>query len=378
MSKKVSTGTSEDLAGLGSILKNISSRESASRTRDKIVAINTRAQSNRQDQWEKDQSSRPVVMDIGQEHQSNDQSLLPPRVTTPHGQSSADSKIVLPVSLRALTDKEMALFEWLKEHPDVITQYDELVKITGVKRETLRKTIARFKKYGWVTTERANRSAIQGIRIISTLPEGEDWEQGVVIRSGSGDPLDYRDRKTLSLSMQGNKADNVYSDLLNLADEDLIEQFPHLGESGFGTSEIKRLVDHWKKFQIIPTGFFQSLRHADWAFEHKLKDAKGNPIGVGYVYNALKRHGAYDRPIGYMSLVEKVAKQTDEEQAILEQIVNKEKTETAEQEFQVWLSSIEMNLDETVKKVIDKFPFLQAMKQDKLLRTYWDISRIEE
>ncbi|SHJ63142.1 hypothetical protein SAMN02745165_02817 [Malonomonas rubra DSM 5091] len=378
MSDKVSNGTSEDLAGLGSILKNISSRPSASKTREKIIAINSRAQKSSKKQWENDLSSGPVVMGTGHEDRSKDQSTLPVHITTPTYQSSPGASVMLPGSFKALTSNQKAVFEWLKQHPDVITQYEEIANNTGVKRETVRKIIGVFKKYDWITTERANKAAVQGIHIISNLPEGEQWEKGLVIRTGKDIPLDYRDRKTLSYSDEQTKTKTSYESLRQLTDEDIAEQYPHLFAGGFGMSEIRRLIDHWKKFDTQPINFYQSLNHADWAFEHKLKDAKGEPIGVGYVFNALKRHGAYDRPIGYKSLVEKIAQQTKEEKALLEQIADQDKAETADNEFQEWLTSLAGQVDETVKDVIRKYPFMEGMNQDKLLRTYWDLSRMEE
>ncbi len=241
----------------------------------------------------------------------------------------------------------------------------------------LRKIIGVFKKYGWIKTERANKSAVQGIHILSNLPEGEEWERGLVIRTGKDIPLDYRDRKILSYSEEKKSTDSVLGNLSQLVDEDIAEQYPHLYAGGFGESEIRRLIDHWKKFDIKPANFFQSLNHADWAFEHNLKDSKGNPIGVGYVFNALKRHGAYDRPIGYTSLVEKIAKHTETEKALSEKIANQEKAEDNEREFQVWLESIEGQVEETVKDVIRKYPFMEGMSQTKLLRTSWDMAKME-
>jgi hypothetical protein len=88
MSDKVSNGSSEDLAGLGSILKNISNRPSASTTREKIIAINSRAQRSMKQQWENDLSSGPLVTDTGYQEQSNHQSELPVHITTPDYQSS--------------------------------------------------------------------------------------------------------------------------------------------------------------------------------------------------------------------------------------------------------------------------------------------------
>lgn len=377
MSDKVSNGTSEDLAGLGSILKNISSRPSASKTREKIIAINSRAEKSSKKQWENDLSSGPLVTDTGYQEQSNHQSALPVHVTTPAYQSSPGASVMLPGSFKALTSNQKAVFEWLKQHPDVITQYEEIANNTGVKRETVRKIIGVFKKYEWIKTERANKAAVQGIHIISTLPEGEQWEKGLVIRTGNSSPLDYRDRKTLSYAEEKKTPETVYENLRELTDQDIAEQYPHLSAGGFGVSEIRRLIDHWKKFDIVPKNFFQSLNHADWAFEHKLKDAKGELIGVGYVFNALRRHGAYDRPVGYKSLVEMVAQQTQEEKALLEKIADQENAETAEQEFKQWLTTLGDNVDETVKEVIRKYPFMEGMSQEKLLRTYWDLSKME-
>jgi len=378
MSDKVSNGSSEDLAGLGNILRNISSRSSASKTRDKIIAINSRAKKSNDTQWENDQSQRPLVTDTGNREQSKDLSTLPVLFTTPSSQSSVSASVFLPESFKALTSNQKAVFEWLRQQPDVITQYEELSNNTGVKRETVRKIIGVFKKYGWIKTVRANKAAVQGIHIISTLPEGEEWEGGLVIRTGGTSPLDNRNRKTLSYVEEKKDAETTYDKLRQLTDEDLAEQYPHLSAGGFGVSEIRRLIEHWKKFDLRPVNFYQSLTHADWAFEHNLKDAKGNPIGVGYVFNALKRHGAYDRPIGYKSLVEKIAQQSEEEKAFFEQIAAQEKSEEAGRDFQEWLVSIAGQVEEVVKNIISKYPFMEGMNQEKMLRTYWDMKKLEK
>ncbi len=378
MSDKVSNGSSEDLAGLGSILRNISSRSSASKTRDKIVAINSRAKKSNEMQWENDQSQKPLVMDTGKKEQAKDLSTLPVLFTTPVSQSTVSVSVFLPESFKALTSNQKAVFEWLKQQPDVITQYEELSNNTGVKRETVRKIIGVFKKYGWIKTVRANKAAVQGIHIISNLPKGEEWEGGLVIRTGVASPLDNRNRKILSYVEEKKDAETTYDKLKQLTDEDLAEQYPHLNAGGFGVSEIRRLIEHWKKFDLKPVNFYQSLTHADWAFEHNLKDAKGNPIGVGYVFNALKRHGAYDRPVGYKSLVEKIAQQSEEEKAFFEQIASQEKSEEAGRDFQEWLVSIAGQVEEVVKNIISKYPFMEGMNQEKMLRTYWDMKKLEK
>jgi DNA-binding Lrp family transcriptional regulator len=341
----------QDIAGMRAILQQV-----AASNKNKNKDIPAQETDNRE--WEKDRSSTPEVNTTG----NKDHSYLPLLRTTPQEPKREKTQTLIPPKQIELTEKQRILFNWLKYNPDVITQYDEISEITGIKRETIRKALSRFVKLGWVEKYRANRSEVQGIRIICNVSGMEEWERGLVNTSGKNSPLRLDNRKTLSYS-QSSEIQSLYNRLLDLTEEDIKEQFPFLHEIQFGISEIKRLVDHWRKFDIEAKGIFQSLKYADWAVEHGATDKEGKRIGAGYVFNALKRNGGYDRPKDYESPAEKAAR---EEQELLK-LKEEERLNQEEHEFNKWLESLsdeeKSEIDEQHENSRFKVPIITFYKQ---------------
>jgi hypothetical protein len=331
----------QDIAGMRAILQQV-----AASNKNKEEQVPSKGPDNKE--WEKDRSSVPKVKTTGTE----DHSSLPVLRTTPPEPDREKTQTLIPPKPIELSDKQQVLFTWLKHNPDVITQYDEISEITGIKRETIRKALSRFVKLGWVEKYRANRSEVQGVRIISNVSVMKEWEAGLVNGTGKLSPLRLDNRKTLSYS-QSSEIQALYDRLLDLTDEDIKDQFPYLHEIQFGLSEIKRLVDHWRKFDIEAKGIFQSLKYADWAVEHGATDKEGKKIGAGYVFNALKRNGGYDRPKDYESPAEKAAR---EEQELLN-CKEEEKIAQEELEFNKWLESLTDKEKEEIENRHESSPF---------------------
>ena len=113
--------------------------------------------------------------------------------------------------------------------------------------------------------------------------------------------LEEIDRKnTLSIS----SGESECARLEALGETDIVFHWPKLAGSGFGTHEIRQIIERLEQKNLPLSGVLQGLEHAEWALEHDLmKDKDGQSVQhpTNWVFQILAKQGYYPRPTGYVS-----------------------------------------------------------------------------
>ena len=157
--------------------------------------------------------------------------------------------------------------------------------------------------------------------------------------------LEEIDRKNLSISSLETK--NHKTLLEALAEDDITFHWPELARLGFGTSQIRQII---QRLEQIGQGFnnlMQGLIHAEWELANQcMRDSKGNSIEapLNWVFRILATQGYYPRPANYISPTEQ-AERDREEIAKREQQAIKARRDA---EADIWIT----NLTQTEKDAI--------------------------
>ena len=112
------------------------------------------------------------------------------------------------------------------------------------------------------------------------------------------------DRENLSISYQTPTTKRL---LEALSEADIVFHWPFLARSGFGTHQIRQILQSLSKLAISAEHILRGLSYADWELGIGLmKDKEGQPVDdpCSYVFRSLARNGCYRRPANYVDPLE--------------------------------------------------------------------------
>lgn len=122
--------------------------------------------------------------------------------------------------------------------------------------------------------------------------------------------LEKKDREILSISSQGDR-----ERLEALAEEDIAFHWPELARAGFGTAQIRQIIQRREQVGEDVRHIMQGLAFAEWELARQcMKDAKGKAVEapVNWVFRILASQGYYPRPPGYVSPDEQAERDREE------------------------------------------------------------------
>jgi hypothetical protein len=125
------------------------------------------------------------------------------------------------------------------------------------------------------------------------------------------------DRKNLSISSGEGERQKTIQRLEALTEEDIAFHWPTLSRQGFGTDQIRQILQRLAQKNIGPEHIMQGMTHAEWELNaNKMCDKSGNPVGspVRWVFTILAQQGYYHRPEGYISPQEQAEQDAAEEE----------------------------------------------------------------
>ncbi len=160
-----------------------------------------------------------------------------------------------------------------------------------------------------------------------------------------------KERKNLSIS----SSENAQAKLEALTEADMAFHWPKLTASGFGTHQIRQIIQRLEQKGSGLSLVLQGLDHAEWALEHKLMlDREGREIEqpVNWVFTILARQGYYPRPTGFVSA---------QEQAELDAATEKKQLAAAQEErlraeCAVWIDALSADERNAILGTRSAFP----------------------
>jgi hypothetical protein len=203
-----------------------------------------------------------------------------------------------------------------------ITPYERLSQLLlefGMSQsaESVRGIANRLAEKGFVRRKQARNGTIRGVRFTIVeamicphlIPVQADVRCGV---RGDARPelcsapsiLKETDRKN-TLSVSSEKADReIVNRLEAMTEDDLAFHWPNLAKVGFGTCQLRQIVERLSRVAIGAGKVMQGLTHAEWELENGvMHDKSGAPVTspVDWVFTSLSKNGYYRRPAGYVS-----------------------------------------------------------------------------
>ena len=132
-----------------------------------------------------------------------------------------------------------------------------------------------------------------------------------------------------------------------LTEGDVAFHWPELAKLGFGTHQVRQVLQRLEQVGIGPERIAQGLTHAEWELKAGImRDKNGEPVAnpANWTFSILARQGYYRRPPGYVSPLEQAALDASEE---------KQKLAAARQaHFEAEYAAWEAGLSETERQAI--------------------------
>ena len=219
--------------------------------------------------------------------------------------------------------------------------------------ESVRGVINRLVARGFIRRKQARDGTIRGVRfttvdallcphITGNRPGVRGDVQAEARPEASGLPSlleEKKDRKNLSLSSEEDESSHAPSKLEALTEDDLAHHWPNLARAGFGTCQIRQIVEHLARINIGTEKVTQGLTHAEWELETgNMRDKSGAPVTspVNWIFSSLSKNGYYRRPKGYVSPQEQAELDAAEESKRIAEAREARKKAA----FDAWLSEL--------------------------------------
>lgn len=249
-----------------------------------------------------------------------------------------------------LTQNQRAILSYLLATRPYIIRFAQLGQAVGLREATTRTILRRLAALDFIKFQRERDGLIQGVSISFNASLCEQFTQGHSLSQSLSQPV----IKPLSEPLASKKIDleeeiNLSKDqpgerLLRLSDETFAQHWPDVFAVGFGTDQIRLVVESRRAAGKSNSRLVEGLDHADFELRelrehHKVRlDHKGIPVTnfAKYIFNALCPNGYYNRPKGYVSPAEQAERDAEEE---ARRVVEAHK-KREEAEFQAWLCGL--------------------------------------
>lgn len=269
---------------------------------------------------------------------------------------------------------QIAILSVLKSHAEVIAywQIAELIAShfqCNITEGAVRGALERLYRHGFLLRQRGTSGHLKGNRYAFNsepcahiMPLYEIKKNNVESGTHSGtfenkhsapSILNKIDRKNLSISSNSMDGDNGDRERLEaFSEEDIAFNWPELAQIGFGTIQIRQIVEVRGKEQDGLKNIMQGLTYADWEFAHHgLRTKKGEEIKspLNWIFSIFLRQGYYPRPPGYIS---------PEEQADLDRTTELAKQQEArkarlEAEYEEWFANCTIDERKSISSRIE-------------------------
>lgn len=261
-----------------------------------------------------------------------------------------------------LTKSQRAVLSHLLATRPYIIQFAQLGQAVGLGEATTRTILRRLATLDFIKYQRQRDGQIQGVSISFNASLCEQFTQGQSLSQSLDQPVTKPlSRPLTSKKMDLNQDKEIYPSedepgerLLRLSDETFAEHWPDVFAIGFGTDEIRRVVESRRAVGKSNNRLVEGLDHADFALREQreghrvIRDGEGEEVRklAGYVLNSLRKSGTYGMPDGYVSPEEQAEKDAVKKaRRIMEARKARE-----EAEFQVWRGGLTPEEREAILK----------------------------
>lgn len=266
-----------------------------------------------------------------------------------HSGAPADAPFRCPLGF---TVWQVIILKHLVLLPNTILSYDEVAASIhttygyAATRDGVRGAMGRLKKKGQLKYIKTRQGMLQGFRILSnglgcmalTLDMLEVNPAVYSTTRSLGPRFSSKEERQIT-SSSNPVLGTPHEQLLAMDDECIKAEFPSLFGTGFGSSQVRQIVQSRMKSGAGLDFIIQGLRYADWELQGGLMcDRHGETVSdpCSYLFKSLIGQGHYRRPKGYLS-PEELAENERKEDAVR---VRKALQARYEEAFEVWRLSL--------------------------------------
>jgi len=265
----------------------------------------------------------------------------------PKQDSSEPSRGYIPVLLdspaAARTPAQRRVLNYFETHGSHVSNYDKIIKETGLPYNTVRKGINKLIAAGCLSKTRWSQGSARGLLFTyhgQTGSFNRAEQKSSLIGQNNGAEQRGRTKE------QDNRAEQRSTPIMKIDRKNLSislttlqTSWPTLARAGFGLEQIEQIHAALAQLGKSPDRIVQGLDHAEWELaEGKMLDKQGQSVAdpCAWVYRSLASQGYYRRPAGYVSAEEQAERDAIEEAKALART-----RENARQErFRAWLQSL--------------------------------------
>lgn len=177
--------------------------------------------------------------------------------------------------------------------------------------DSVRAVVHRLCKRGFLHHRQSREGVLQGVRfalvedlLCPHIIHAQTSTRCTARPEANDSPsiLEEIERKNLSISSVNGLEDKKR--LEALTEEDIAFHWPKFAQQGFGTNQIRQIIQRRGQVNGGLQHILQGLTYAEWALEHKcLVAANGEEIRtpLNWLFNILAKQGYFARPTGYIS-----------------------------------------------------------------------------
>ena len=262
---------------------------------------------------------------------------------------------------RGFSEMQIAILSVLKAHPQVIAHWQIAESVTSgyglaATEGMVRGALERLFPRGFLVRTRAARGRAQGNRYVfasepcpyissydHNMESGMEPNTEPATQSGENAApsilKEKIDKENLSISSEDAGSCIAVRKLEALTEDDIAYHWPTLAKAGFGTCQIRQIIERLAQVDIGAEKVLQGLTHAEWELATgTMRDKSGQQITnpMHWVFFILAKQGYYRRPEGYVSSQE----QAELDAAMEEKKIAEAREARKKTAFDAWVSEL--------------------------------------
>ncbi|SMF28533.1 hypothetical protein [Desulfovibrio gilichinskyi] len=234
---------------------------------------------------------------------------------------------------------------------------------TGVSVDTVQRILTKFAYEGFLTKRKIRDGRFQGLEI-NLKPICNHYQNYILNEASVALATVTGFQSSIVSSFNKSTYSEEALKILAVTDEEIKSKYPSVAGIGFGTDQLRQIVDKRDKYGEHLNMLLMSLEYVNYEIENGgFKDSKGKPVEktLGYIFQVLLRAGRLSKPEGFKTAEEQAADEVEEQL----RAVKEAKKRKIDALYEIWLHDLS---DEEREAILQK----TNTPSTRYLRHYWD------
>ena len=234
---------------------------------------------------------------------------------------------------------------------------------TGVSIDTVQRILTKFAYEGFLTKRRIRDGRFQGLEV-NLKPVCNHYQNFILNEASVAPAVATGFQPSIVSSYNKTSYSEDAEKILKVTDEAIATQYPFLADSGFGSDQLRQIVEHREGLGRSLARVLPSLEYAEYLLKRgMLRDGTGLKVNKpnGYLFMKLRDNGALDKPEGFKTVEEKDAEEAEERLRVAKEAKQREMDAL----YKLWL--LEVSAAEKEEILNEK----QYGPDNAFLKTHW-------